>query len=276
MSNRADQIVLPTESDRSLPGLCVSIVSHAQRDLTSLWLESLLRAPPRSLQQVVYTRNVPEAPLPAAAQALPGLHVIDNPFPKGFGANHNAAFACCHSPMFVVLNPDITWDVEPFGAMLAMFHDDPLLGVVGPSVVSPAGYPENSARRLYSPVEVLSQKRRARNHAPNPAWLAGMCLMLRSRAYASVNGFDEGFHLYVEDVDLCSRLRLAGWRLTQCDAAVVVHHARRASHRSWRHAAWHLSGMVRYWTSSVYWRYRSLLAQQARAEAPDMEKPPNR
>ena len=64
--------------------------------------------------------------------------------------------------------------------------------------------------------------------------------------------------MYCEDVDLCLRQQLAGWRLARADGAAVVHAARRASRRDPRHLFWHLSSLWRLWRSRTWqaWRAR--------------------
>jgi GT2 family glycosyltransferase len=89
-----------------------------------------------------------------------------------------------------------------------------------------------------------------------------MFLAIRSEAFEAIGGFDERYHLYCEDVDLCARLRLAGWQLRQARDAVVVHDARRASRRSLRHLGWHLASMTRLWRSDAWRRYRALIASE--------------
>jgi GT2 family glycosyltransferase len=61
-----------------------------------------------------------------------------------------------------------------------------------------------------------------------PDWLSGSCLLARKEALDAVGGFDEGFFLYEEDVDLCLRLRRAGWGVLFMPDAEVVHHLGRS------------------------------------------------
>ncbi|MET0507554.1 MAG: glycosyltransferase family 2 protein [Burkholderiaceae bacterium] len=215
--------------------------------------------------------------------------MIDNRVPRGFGENHNAAFRHCLAPFFCVVNPDIEWASEPFAALLDCFDRDrssaeegphppgtpaPRVlttpqsrgarGLVAPLVTAPDGRTENTARTLYTFWEMLGQKLRPANRGPDADWLAGMFLLFRSDAYRQIGGFDERYFLYIEDVDICSRLRLAGWTLAQCADAIVIHDARNTSHRSPRYTLWHLSGMLRYWLSPAFWRYRALLARGQR------------
>ena len=240
--------------------ICISIVSHGQADIAAAFLRSLANVAPGLVSQLVYTRNIPEAVLPPPVQGME-LVVIDNPQPRGFGENHNAAFARCTHPFFCVVNPDILLPTDPFNALLHCFEDS-RLGLVAPVVTTPALVVENTARSLYTPTELIRQKLSPHNRGTDAHWLAGMFLLFRSEAYRAIGGFDERYFLYIEDVDICTRLRLAGWRLAQCQACSVIHDARKQSHRSLKYTSWHIAGMLRYWSSRSFWRYRALLRHQ--------------
>lgn len=247
--------------------ITLSIISHGQRELAIKLLRDLARHGCPDVSEVIYTRNLPEPPLPAIDLGHIRLVVIDNPAPKGYGANHNAAFARCGQPYFCVCNPDISLPGDPFGRLLG-FMQARGLGLAGPLVKAPDGTVENSARRLYTPREVIRQKLAPANQCAAEHWIAGMFMLFRADAFRSVGGFDPCYYLYIEDVDICTRLCVEGWTLAQCPDAVVVHDARRDSHRTLRYSLWHLSGMLRYWSSPGFWRYRRLLAERADADPP--------
>lgn len=92
---------------------------------------------------------------------------------------------------------------------------------------------------------------------PAVDWVSGACFVVRRSAFESVGGFDEGYFMYVEDLDLCWRLRRAGWEVRYVPAARAVHaqglsanrHPYRmlvAHHRStWRFARRRASGAER-------------------------------
>ncbi|MGN5480586.1 glycosyltransferase [Cupriavidus basilensis] len=76
-----------------------------------------------------------------------GIEYIINPVPKGFGENHNAAFARAEGQYFCVMNPDIRLKGNPLNALVCATWHKPK-GVAGPRVVSPTGTLEDSARRV--------------------------------------------------------------------------------------------------------------------------------
>ena len=234
--------------------ITLSVVSHGQRDIALRMLQDILRLMPPDVAEIIYTANVPEQELPPLATGHIRLTMIRNETPKGFGANHNTAFSHCRTRYFAVLNPDLRFERDPFPALLRGFAA-PERGLMAPQIYSPEGRLENTARKLYTPRELIRQKLQPANHGSDPDWIAGMFLLFDARAYRAIKGFDEGYFLYIEDVDICSRLCLAGWTLAQAADARVVHDARKQSHRSLRFTLWHIGGMLRYWTRVCFWRY---------------------
>lgn len=241
--------------------LTISIVSHEQGALVQALLDDLAAAPPAVLARVIVTLNVPEDWEPRFADDR--LSVLRNPQPRGFGANHNAAFSSCDTAYWGVFNPDLRLpEPDALGHLIAALQDgDPAL--VSPRILDAAQRPAELERRLLTPWEILSRRRRPPPRADEIAWLPGMAFVLQRADYAALGGFDERFFLYGEDFDLCARLRLQGRHFAVVEHAQVIHAAQRASRRSLRHLRWHLSSLIRVWTSAVFWRYRRLLASAA-------------
>jgi len=239
-----------------LDRVCVSVVSHLQAQLAKGLLDDLA-AHCRDTVEVVLTLNVDE-PLPfqAADFGYP-IQLVRNRSPRGFGANHNAAFRLCRRRTFCVLNPDIRLAANPFPALIGELERD-RTGVVAPRIVDPAGRTEDSARRfptLWSLVAKALGRASALDYeigsaSFSPDWIAGMFMLFASDAFRAVGGFDAKYFLYYEDVDICARLRAADYDVRLVPAASAVHDARRASRSDWRHRAWHLQSIARYFMTT--------------------------
>ncbi len=218
--------------------ILLSIVSHKQADLVHKLLNDIEQFCLYKDMAVVVTINVKEK-IPFNEDDFNfKIRLIQNEHPKGFGANHNAAFRLSASQFFCVLNPDVRLTQDPF-LLLAHLRADEPIGVIAPLILTGDHAVEDSARRLPTPARlikrVLNQKKGKLDYNMNkafyPDWVAGIFMLFPSTVFAAMNGFDERYHLYFEDVDLCSRLRLAGYKVV-CDPKVsVIHHARRDSHR---------------------------------------------
>lgn len=233
----------------------LSVVSHRQGELVNDFLGDVGRL---SLKpDLVVTCNVPE-PSSIRGDGLPSLRRIDNARPKGFGANHNAAFRHCETPFYCVANPDVRLIGDPFPYLIACM-DDPRVGLVAPRVIDPAGNWEDSARYFPTPAG-LAAKMLHLNEGRFPVagetpmavdWVAGMFMFFRAEAFRDVGGFDDGFFLYYEDVDICARLWKAGWKVMLHPGASVIHAAQRTSRRNPRYMVWHLSSMARYFAKHL-------------------------
>lgn len=246
--------------------ITVSVVSHDQGQLVQALLRQLatLGAGPR---RVILTFNRPEAATQAqlATTAWPfELLVSTNARELGFGANHNAAFRRDAergaSTAFAVINPDIRLEQgNPFATALQILREQPQVGLVYPRQVDVHDAPQDHQRLLPTPMRVLRRALGRRHELPAgvaPDWVNAALVVLRPAAFAAVSGFDAAYRMYCEDVDLCLRLRLAGWKLAAADAT-VVHAAERASHRSMKYLMWHLRSLWRLWRSETYAAYRA-------------------
>lgn len=231
--------------------LTLSIVSHGHGALVHDLLRDIARR--CTGVEVLLTINVAE-PLPfdPAGLGFP-VTVIANPKPKGFGANHNAAFRRSSGRFFCVLNPDVRFDSDPFPALCRALGSGKI-GVAAPVVLSPTGEIEDSARK-YPTLRIVAKKAFARRHVLDyaigdqpfsPDWVGGMFMLFRREVFECAGGFDERYFLYYEDVDLCRRLRRLGYEVQLVPAARVMHNARRRSHGNVRHSLWHLASLLRY------------------------------
>jgi GT2 family glycosyltransferase len=230
----------------------VSVVSHGQARLVNQLLEDLERRCPTPIA-LVLTRNVDEPDHFAIDRLRASVEVITNAAPRGFGANHNAAFTRCRTPFFCVANPDIRLGADPFPALLDALADG-RSGVAGPLVRAPDGGIEDSARRFPTPGILIGKLFGDRRRPDYPTdrgtiavdWVAGMFMLFRGEAFVAVGGFDERYFLYYEDADICRRLRGAGRPVVYVPGAEVVHDARRASRRDLRLALHHAASAWRF------------------------------
>jgi hypothetical protein len=227
-------------------------VSHAQNWLVNALLTDLAQLREIELA-IVVTQNVPDRD---ALTAPPEAEVVVNERPKGFGANHNAAFQRCRAPYFCVVNPDVRLNMDPFPALLSALQAPGNAGVSGPQVCDPDGHTEDSARR-FPTVQRLLRKllpgARGPDYLPEGGptvvdWVAGMFMLFRSDAFRAAGGFDERFFLYYEDVDICRRMGLLGYGALYVPEATVIHDAQRESRRNPRRMATHAASALRYLT----------------------------
>lgn len=249
----------------------ISVVSHGQSKLTALLLEDIERFCHGVQLQVTVTLNIPEPLCFEPERFRFPVHLLRNARPQGFSVNHNAAFQhgqrMYPCKYFSVINPDIRFTSDPFTELLSCLEGDHA-GVVAPLVLNVEGRIEDSARRFPTPLCIMAKAFGKRckpdylidREIISPDWVAGMFMLFSAKVFQLINGFDERYFLYYEDVDICTRLQLSGWRVLLCPGAAVMHDARRQSHGDIKYLYWHISSMMRYFFSPVF---RAVMWRQA-------------
>jgi GT2 family glycosyltransferase len=224
----------------------VVVVAYNSRDALAACLSSLHRA--EGVGRVVVVDHGEDGSGAIARAA--GATAIANPANPGFGAGQNRGVAATDAPFVLLLNPDATMVAGALAAGLRILEDQhDVAAVQGVVVNRTTGEPERSqgvelgavhlvgravgARRLLGIATLRSWARRfARlsDHADRvpPAAtdvesLAATALLVRRSAFEDVGGFDAGYFLYGEDLDLCRRLRRSGWRLVALPEPWAVH-----------------------------------------------------
>ncbi|MFC4065151.1 glycosyltransferase family 2 protein [Actinoplanes subglobosus] len=182
-------------------------------------------------------------------------HVMSLPN-VGFGKAINAAAGTLpDADAYFLLNPDCQLDATAFAALVTALETDPRAGVVAPLMrypdgkygvssgsdpsmakewlaalrvdeMVPAGVRRSLARSAFlrSKIRMLDYlDKEPTAETRQVDWVSGFCMLARAEAFRQIGGFDPGFFLYFEDVDLCKRLREAGWGVASVGAAVAEH-----------------------------------------------------
>lgn len=193
-----------------------------------------------------------------------GVEAIENVRPLGFAANLNLGIARTSGEAILAVNPDAVPLPGAVAALAEFLASYPRCGVAGPAMVYPDGSPQPSRRRFptvggtlvrRSPLRtLLAQRSHLYLDEPLPSgpvevdWMLGGFLLLRRAMLAELGGFDPGFRLYGEDIDLQYRAMRAGWERWYVPAAVVrhAHHAETDRRFLTRRTLWHWAGIARF------------------------------
>jgi N-acetylglucosaminyl-diphospho-decaprenol L-rhamnosyltransferase len=182
------------------------------------------------------------------AEQFPTVRLLATSQNLGFTRGNNRALRIARGRHLLLLNPDAVLAPGALDAMVDFLDGHPDVGVVGPQLRFPDGTIQPSRHRFPSRLTAFvdgTVLQRWLNDSPlltafyardrgddelqDVDWLRGACLMVRREAAATVGLFDERFFMYSEEVDLCRRIRAAGWRIVYLPSAVVVHHEGQSS-----------------------------------------------
>jgi GT2 family glycosyltransferase len=218
---------------------------------------------------------------------FPGVRLLAEATNLGFTGGNNRGIAASRGRRVLLLNPDTEVRPGTLAALGGYLDQHPKVGLVGPRLLNTDGTPQSSRRRFPTPATALVESTplqallptwpalrryyvldRSDDEAQEVDWVTGAAMLARREALLQIGGFDPGYFMYSEELDLCRRLRRAGWRIGYEPAAVVVHHGGQSSDQNVpaRHirfqrsrlryfARWHGRGVaaaLRLWICALY------------------------
>jgi N-acetylglucosaminyl-diphospho-decaprenol L-rhamnosyltransferase len=216
----------------------VVAVTYSPGPALQAFLDSLATASSEPVE-VVLADNGSTDGAPQRAAERPGVRVLDTGGNLGYGRAANLGVAATGTDWVVVSNPDVVWQPGALDELRAVAARWPRAGAVGPLIRTESGEVYPSARELPALGQGIGHallgtvwpgnpwtRRYRREHEPTErtaGWLSGSCLLLRRAAFDSVRGFDPGYFMYFEDVDLGQRLAAAGWLNVYAPSAEITH-----------------------------------------------------
>ena len=192
---------------------------------------------------------------------FPTVALLRNETNRGFAASANAGFSLSSGKFILFLNSDTRLIPGEVQKMLAYMEESPSAAICGPQLVYPDLRPQRSAARTPSllreivpgslldlisprvygkgtrslPAEPSSadQGRQAAVSAWDVDSLIGAAIMARREALERVGGFDERFFFFLEETDLCMKMRDAGYRVVLLPEIRVIHLQGKTVRRNW-------------------------------------------
>jgi len=230
--------MLPDPLDK----LDICIVSWRMQGLLRGCLRSVIGRP--EVDKIVVVDNASgDGTVEMVESEFAQVWLIANAHNAGFATGNNQAIRVTEAPLILLLNPDTQVQENSLSKLLGAFKEDERIGGVAAQLVFPNGLIQRSCRsfpepaalfydatglsRLFPQNSMLGRYRmtywdhRSRREVDQPMASA---LALRRQALDEVGIFDQEFPLYFNDVDLCYRLRQAGWKIVFEPQARVIHH----------------------------------------------------
>lgn len=241
--------------------ILISIISHNHHKFLVKILGDLdcINVGQRFNFRIILTINTPEQRIDLSQFKNINIKVIENYFPKGFGANNNQAFGAEDSDFFLVLNPDTRIYNLDFEYLMSVMESNRNFGVLGVQVVNSSGDVQDSCREYPSFKGIFNRKlnklRGGKLERPNLTfenglakvdWVAGMFMFFISDRFSEIGGFDERYFMYLEDADICRRMNESGKCVVYTSKYEIYHDAQRATFKNCQHLKWHIQSMIRF------------------------------
>jgi len=183
------------------------------------------------LEVVIVDNDSEDGSAEAAIAEFPHIRLIQNRDNKGFPAAANQGMRATDSEFVLLINPDAEVVAGTLEGFLKVARDHPRAGAIGALTLNPDGTIYPSARRVPTLVQGFFHTTLGPFWPRNPwsrsyrmeewdrrserqvDWVSGSSMLLRRAALARVGLFDEAYFMYVEDMDLCTRMSDGGWEV---------------------------------------------------------------
>ncbi|HEX2903894.1 MAG TPA: glycosyltransferase family 2 protein [Jatrophihabitans sp.] len=218
--------------------LTIVAVTYSPGQSLTDFLDSLPRATAGDYR-VLLADNGSTDGAPQRAAQRPEVDLLATGGNLGYGRAANLGVAATEGDWVVVCNPDVIWAPGSLDELMRATRRWPRAAALGPLIRTATGQVYPSARELPSLARGIghalfgaiwpanpwtrSYRREQQPVEREAGWLSGSCLLLRRAAFESVGGFDPGYFMYFEDVDLGQRLGRAGWLNVYVPSAEIVH-----------------------------------------------------
>jgi GT2 family glycosyltransferase len=208
------------KSDKKLD-LSVIIVNYNTADFLGRCLTSVVHQPDVNAEVIVVDNCSEDGSPDFVREKFPWVRLMANDQNLGFSKANNQALKGCSGKYVYFLNPDTEVRSGAFKKMVDFMESHPNVGLAGTQLVNPDGSPQSSVEIRYP------GQRHARNELKGLkggiAWVMGSSMIARLEVIRGIDGFDEHFFLYGEDLDLCLRIRKSGWDIGYIPEAMVIH-----------------------------------------------------
>ena len=226
----------------------VIILTWNSRQHVAACIESLREAAPGYRGELIVIDNGSDDGTPQIVRDLaPAARLVRNQLNRGVAAARNQGLALARAPVSIILDVDTVVLPGAFTRLLSFLEATPAVGVCGPRLVLPDQTIQPSCQLFPTVIDKVVRQLPARlgerwlrdveladwDHTGvrDIDYVVGACQAIRMSALYSVGWLDERIFYGPEDVDLCLRMRLRGWRVTYLGDAVVRHECQRVTRR---------------------------------------------
>ena len=219
------------------PKVAIVILNWNGKKYLQRFLPSVLATQYSNYEVIVADNGSTDDSIEFLQQAHPSIRIIQLPSNGGFAKGYNDALKQVESDYYVLLNSDV--EVQPgwVGPVIDLMESDASIAACQPKIlmesnrnlfeyagaaggwIDTLGYPFARGRVFDTCEEDLGQY----DDTATIFWASGAAMFVRAAVYQQCGGLDEYFFAHMEEIDLCWRMQLAGYKIMACPKAVVYH-----------------------------------------------------
>lgn len=235
------------------PILSIIIVNYNSIDYLTQSLVSIFSSlVDFNYEIIVVDNNSNDGSAQLIKEYFPNVFLIPSGENLGFARANNLAFTFAKGKYLLLLNPDTILQENTLQTIYDYMERNPNVGICGCKILNPDGTLQLACRRGFPtpwvaftklfglqtlfPKSKLFGKYNQTFRNPNESYfvdaISGSFMFVRKEVVQQINGFDEDFFMYGEDLDFCYRSGLIGWNIVYLPATSIIHHKGRSTQRS--------------------------------------------
>lgn len=219
------------------PKVAIVILNWNGRKYLEQFLPGVLSTAYPNFEVIIADNGSKDDSVHFLEQQFPGVRLIRFPENHGFAKGYNLALKQVEADYYVVLNSDVEVPAEWLTPMVNLLEKDSSIAACQPKLLSyhnrnlfeyagaaggwldKYGYPFAKGRIF----DVFEEDHGQYDQTEPIFWASGAALFIRSAVFHEMKGFDEYFFAHQEEIDLCWRIQLAGYKIYSCPTSVVYH-----------------------------------------------------
>ncbi|HIW64800.1 MAG TPA: glycosyltransferase family 2 protein [Candidatus Alistipes intestinipullorum] len=207
-------------------------VDHLRR-----FLPSVVAAAPEGVEVIVADNGSTDGSVAMLGEEFPSVRVLRMDRNYGFAGGYNRALEQIEADYYLLLNSDVETPEGWLQPLTECLDRNPDVAVVAPKLISSEerrmfeyagaaggyidllGYPFCRGRIL----RTVEEDRGQYDDARDVFWVSGAAFCCRAEVFRALGGFDDDFFAHMEEIDLCWRMQLAGYRVRMVPESRVYH-----------------------------------------------------
>lgn len=221
----------------TLPSVAIVILNYNGQHFLEQFLPSVLKSTYTNKRIIVADNASTDESIQWLQQVYPAIKIIQLPVNYGFSKGYNEALKQIQADYYVLLNSDIEVESDWIGPIINLMEKDKTIAACQPKILSYAqrnmfeyagacggwidkfGYPFARGRIF----NICEKDEGQYNTIQTVFWASGAAIFVRAAVYHEVGGLDNYFFAHQEEIDLCWRIQMKGYKVMCCPGSVVYH-----------------------------------------------------
>jgi len=234
---RAPAYEIPFTKKKAWPSAAIVLLNYNTRDLLEKLIPSVLASDYPNLQVFVADNGSSDGSGDLVREQFPGVKLIEMPENLGYAAGYNRALEQIEAEYYVLLNTDVEVTPGWLTTLILEMQRDNRVAAAQPKILDyhrrdhfeyggaaggwmdMLGYPFCRGR-IFGTVE---KDEGQYDQTQSLFWASGAALCIRASLFRRLGGFDPRYFAHLEEIDLCWRLKKAGFKVLAVPASVVYH-----------------------------------------------------